>query len=87
MGAFLLWAHHGDLNLRRSERKENASVFSELARTPAGCIYGSNADISYVRNPSGQKTSNMSTITRVVTFLKLNILIIKQQMYVNLIPA
>ena len=84
MGAFLLWAHRGDLNLRRSERKENASVFSELARTPAGCNYGSNADISYVRNPSGQKTSNMSTVTRTVAFLKLIILKFTQQMYVNL---
>ena len=35
MGAFLLWAHRRDLNLRRSERKENAERFSELASPPA----------------------------------------------------
>ena len=52
--------------------------------TPAGCIYGFNADISYVRNPSGQKTSNMSTAISTVTFLKLIILKLTQQMYVNL---
>ena len=33
MGAFLLWAHRGDLNLRRSERKENAERFQRAGES------------------------------------------------------
>ena len=57
----------------------------QLASPPAGCFYGSNADISYARNPSGQKTANMSTVTKAATFLEVYFVIITQQLYVNLI--